>query len=338
MLPAVRQGDDHTCPNHGPSPITGPCFKTVRIGNQPAARKGDSATCQGTIPDPIVDGCPTVLIGNKPAARLKENCAHGGVVTGGFARVLIGNPPVGPDGRVIPIPPECAFLKAFGSTATGKNLSRLRDKFDLSPPTQVWQKVPGDQDVTAFDQREVVIRGHKIKIYEPIYGSPPNTWLPDASSVAQGLATLSDEQLQHLDTVYIVPHAFVEVPTAVADYRDGFVRYYPRKDSHPQSDIDWAMQHESGHALSIDVVWAKDPSAKEAWQKAIDKDRRSVTDYGETNLVEDFAEFMILFSSTRGTPCEASARALFPNRYREMDRLFPKGVVVRDPSAVNEAY
>jgi hypothetical protein len=294
--------------------------------------------CHGTIPDPIVDGCPTVLIGNQRAARLKEGCAHGGVVTGGFARVLIGNPPVGPDGRVIPLPPECAFLKDFGNKATGKNLSRLRDNFALSPPTQVWEKVPSDQQVTAFDKREVVIRGHKITIYEPINGAPPNTWLPTAGSVAQGLATLSDEQLKHLHTVYIVPHPFAAMPTAVADYRDGFIRYYPRTAPHPQSDIDWAMQHESGHTLSIDVVWAKDPSAKEAWQKAIDADHRNVTDYGETNVLEDFAEFMIVFSSTRGTPCEASDRALFPNRYRQMDRIFPKGIAVRDPSGVSEPY
>lgn len=338
MLPAVRQGDPHTCPNHGPSPVAGPCFDRVRIGHLPAARQGDIAVCAGTTADPIVDGCPTVLIGNRPAARLRERCAHGGVVTGGFDRVLIGNPPVDSDGRVIPIPPECSFLKAFGKKATGKNLSRLRDKYNLSPPTQVWETVPGERDALVFNKREVTIRGRKVTIYEPVDSPPPNTWLPTADSVAQGLATLSDEQLQHLDKVFIVPHPRIDDPTAVADYHSGIFRYFPRSEPHPQSDIDWAMQHESGHALSIDVIWAKDQSVQAAWQKAIDADRRAVTEYGNTNIFEDFAEFMILFSSTQGTPCEASARALYPNRYREMDRLFPKGVVVRDPSAVNEPY
>ncbi|MRG97481.1 hypothetical protein GF068_36970 [Polyangium spumosum] len=339
MLPSVRRDDVHTCPHHGASPVTGPCCPTVLIGNQPAARKGDSALCLDTTPDPIVDGCPTVLIGNQPAARLAERCAHGGVVTGGFARVLIGHPPVDADGRVIPIPPECTFLKDFGHKATGRRLGRLRDQYDLSPPTQVWEEVPDDTSVTAFDAREVTIRGHKVTIHEPVYGPPPDKWLPTADSVAKGLATLSDEQLQALDRVFIVPHpCTVGRRNTVADYSGGTIRYFPRNEPHPQSDIDWALQHESGHAFSLDVAWAKDPGAKDAWQKAMDADRRSVSEYGDTNLLEDFAEFMIVFSSTRGTPCEASARALFPHRYREMDRLFPRGVVERDVSAANETY
>lgn len=32
-----------------------------------------------------------------------------------------------------------------------------------------------------------------------------------------------------------------------------------------------------------------------------------------------------MYALSKGTPCEATARAMFPNRYRELDRLFPKG-------------
>jgi len=338
MLPAVRRDDVHTCPHHGASPVVGPCCPTVLIGNRPAARKGDIALCQETIPDPIVDGCPTVLIGNQPAARLLEGCAHGGVVQGGFARVLIGRPPVDAEGRVIPIPPECTFLKDFGHKATGRNLRRLRDQYDLSAPTQAWETVPDDANTTAFDRREVVIRGHKIAIYEPVVGPPPGQWFPSPDGVAQGLATLSDEQLKGVDRVFLVPHPRKDKPEAIADYREGSIRYFPRNGPQPQSNTDWILQHESGHAFSIDLVWKKNPGAMRAWQRAIEADRRSVTDYGNTNFVEDFGEFMIVFSSTRGTPCEGSARALFPNRYREMDRLFPGGVHEHDPSGAAEPY
>jgi hypothetical protein len=118
----------------------------------------------------------------------------------------------------------------------------------------------------------------------------------------------------------------------------GVVRYFPRGEPHPQSDIDWTFQHETGHAYSLEEAWKKDAVAREAWKQAIAEDRRSVSGYGDTNEVEDFAEFMILYADVLGTPCEGSARALFPNRFREMDKLFPHGIQTRNPGAASNPY
>jgi hypothetical protein len=312
----------------------------VLIGNQLAARKGDAAFCP-TGPDAILEGSPTVLFGNQAAARMTDKCAHGGTIALGMPTVLIGNPPVGPDGRVFQVPPECAFLKDFGNLATGEKLDRLRDHFASSSPTPVDVTVPGDAAPTRMLKRDVWIRGHKVTVYEPPGGAPAGKWLPDGDGVTKSLATLSDEQLRNTKEVYIVPH---DGPLTaggshpVADYHDGKVRYFPRGEAHPQSDVDWAFQHETGHAYSLNEVWKRDPAAREAWKKAIADDRRSVSAYGNTNEVEDFAEFTLLYADVAGTPCEASARAMFPNRFREMDKLFPRGIAQRNPAGAGAAY
>lgn len=94
--PAARVGDMHTCPMmtgpvpHVGGPILPPGCPTVLIGGMPAARVGDQATCVGP-PDVIIPpGCPTVLIGGQPAARMGDSTAHGGVITLGYPKVLIG--------------------------------------------------------------------------------------------------------------------------------------------------------------------------------------------------------------------------------------------------------
>lgn len=340
-LPAARVGDPHDCPAHGPSPIAPAGAPTVLIGNQPAARKGDAAICSGGT-DPITEGSPTVLIVGQPAARQTERCAHGGTVVTGFPTVLIGNPAVGADGRAMQIPPECAFLKDFGRKATGGKLDRLRDHYAWSTP-QAAQVVtiPEDGAKVSMIKRDVWIRGHKVTVYEPASGAPAGKWLPSADMMAKSLATLSDEQLRNTKEVYIVPHDGPRTPTgggAVADYKDGTIRYFTRDAEHPQSDIDWVMHHETGHAYSWGEVWKKNPALADAWKEAARADGRSVTAYGDSHFQEDFAEFLLLYHDVAGTPCEASARALFPNRYREMDKLRPPRVAVPNPDGASLPY
>jgi hypothetical protein len=312
----------------------------VLIGNQPAARKGDFANCSGGA-DPITEGSPTVLIGNQPAARQTERCAHGGTVVTGFPTVLIGNPAIGPDGRAMQIPPECAFLKDFGGAAIGGKLDRLRDHYSWSSPHSAEVTIPHDGAKVPMIKRDVWVRGHKVSVYEPAGGAPAGKWLPSADMMAKSLATLSDEQLRNTKEVYIVPHDGPPTPTggnAVADYKDGTVRYYTRDAEHPQSDIDWVMHHETGHAYSWGEVWKNNPAAIDTWKEAIRADGRSVTGYGDSHFQEDFAEFILLYHDVAGTPCEASARALFPNRYREMEKLLAQHAPVRNPAGVAQAY
>jgi uncharacterized Zn-binding protein involved in type VI secretion len=93
--PAARLTDLHTCPMvtvlvpHVGGPVLGPGYPKVLIGGLPAARMGDLAVCVGP-PDSIIMGAPTVLIGGQPAARMGDPTAHGGVITLGYPKVLVG--------------------------------------------------------------------------------------------------------------------------------------------------------------------------------------------------------------------------------------------------------
>ncbi len=54
-------------------------------------------------------------------------------------------------------------------------------------------------------------------------------------------------------------------------------------------------------------------------------DPQSPSEYSDAAIDEDFAESCVMYALSKGTACEATARAMFPNRYRELDRLFPNG-------------
>lgn len=347
MLPAVRMGDAFFCPTHGGGVVVGPCCMGVQIGGAPAARVGDGGPCgsSGTI-DSIVRGNPTVLMGNQAAAGLLKQMTHGGKLAGGCGTVFLGDPPLGPDGNLLPVPDACTYLvNGLQSVATkgapAEGLDALRDTYKISKPKQgAWDFSPliGFEPVDVYD---IVIRGHHVKVMIPRNVSsasgggvmtPSGRWLPGPSMVAASLATLSDEQLKGVHTVAVSPHDYPDdlSVAAGAAYGQGVITYYPRGEAHPQSDIDWAMAHEGAHAVSAGLGWTTEagkqkPPSQIAWEDAILKDARKISDYGRTNIMEDFAEAVLMYAMTKGTPCEATARALFPNRYAEMDKIFPNG-------------
>lgn len=94
--PAARLTDLHTCPMvtgtvpHVGGPVTGPGAPTVLVGGVPAARVTDMLACTGP-PDVIAKGSASVFINGLPAARQGDPTAHGGIVSTGFATVLIGD-------------------------------------------------------------------------------------------------------------------------------------------------------------------------------------------------------------------------------------------------------
>lgn len=91
MPPAARVTDLHTCPL--PYHVGGPIDKgesTVMIGFMPAARAGDTAVCVVGGKDTILGGSATVKIGGAPAARMGDATSHGGTITAGFPKIMIG--------------------------------------------------------------------------------------------------------------------------------------------------------------------------------------------------------------------------------------------------------
>lgn len=109
--PAARITDMHTCPMQTPMPPPAPPIPHVGgpilpmppagavtlIGGLPAATVGNMCLRVGP-PDSIVKGSTGVLISGKPAARMGDTTAHGGVIAGGFPKVLIGDSGTGTGG------------------------------------------------------------------------------------------------------------------------------------------------------------------------------------------------------------------------------------------------
>jgi uncharacterized Zn-binding protein involved in type VI secretion len=96
--PAARVGDMHTCPlsdgNHAARRRRGDArlgIVTVLIGGSAGATVGNQCTCVSPAPDVIQQGSATVKIGGQNAARQGDATAHGGIISSGFANVLIGD-------------------------------------------------------------------------------------------------------------------------------------------------------------------------------------------------------------------------------------------------------
>ena len=70
--------------------IVGPGVASVHIGYRPAVTQGSNCACGLGPPNRIAMGSGTVSIDRKPAARMGDPTTHGGVITSGCAKVLIG--------------------------------------------------------------------------------------------------------------------------------------------------------------------------------------------------------------------------------------------------------
>ncbi len=128
--PSARVGDDHSCPMmqgtvpHVGGPILPPCHPTTTSGGASMARLGDKLQCKGGPPDFIVTGSATVTVGGKPAARKGDKTMHGGVVTAGFAKVLIGDATCGGS-----LGNTAAGSKAFSAAATGRSSGSIQQSY-----------------------------------------------------------------------------------------------------------------------------------------------------------------------------------------------------------------
>ena len=93
--PAARITDMHVCPMvTGVVPhVGGPCLPganvKVLMGGMPAVRMADMVTCAGP-PDAIVGGAPKVLVSGMPVARMGDSTVHGGAITLGHVKIVLG--------------------------------------------------------------------------------------------------------------------------------------------------------------------------------------------------------------------------------------------------------
>jgi type VI secretion system secreted protein VgrG len=100
------------------------------------------------------------------------------------------------------------------------------------------------------------------------------------------------------------------------------VTFYPQE-NWSQEFTDSTMIHESGHSYSKDL-WT-DQTKQKAWQKAMTEDGQSPSTYADSSIDEDFSESLVMYSLSKGTACEATAKQLYPNRYEQLDKLLKVG-------------
>jgi uncharacterized Zn-binding protein involved in type VI secretion len=360
MYPAARKGDPATHDMIVPSgvigpPIAGPChppFSPVMIEFLPAAHVNCTVFCSGSTsiglvhpppvppapPPPIVIGSPTVLIHGQPAARwLSDKTACGALLgdvkLAAMRTVLIGDFGLGagPGGTV---PAQCAYLdKPYVVTAPRPDFDRIRGTYTLSPGKPDKHLFPGDWLFrSGAVVHEVEVQGRKIEIIMPKSGAPAGKYLPTADQVAQSLAAVPGPQLGSIKQIVVSPNrnpadAHFEEEYGIKDFTSaasggpGGVTFYPHPTSIGQADVDRELIHEGGHTYSVHL-W-DDSVKKDAWEDAIKKDARSPSTYADSAPTEDFSESLVMYSLSKGTPCEDYAKKLFPARYDELDKLFP---------------
>jgi uncharacterized Zn-binding protein involved in type VI secretion len=335
MLPAARFGDLHICP-HGPGLVVGPGFPRVLIDRQPAARVNDQATCPGGV-GPILRGNPTVLIGGQRAARMTDATGHQGRIGSGCGRVLIGDPPLDASGELLPIPKGCEFLKkrrlVSPPSGDASGFSRHATPAQVGPAAAMPFQFPGDTSPRPAVVRTVTIRGRTIAVVMPADPAARKR-LPTVEQIGSALATVSDEQLAGVQEIVLSPNRNPDDPyfadkyndpnfRSAANAGDNVITFFPQDNPIDNEWADAHMTHETGH-IYAEALW-KDPAVKARWEAAMSADHWSPSGYADAATEEDFAESCVMYSMSKGTPCEATARRIFPGRYAELDRLFPHG-------------
>lgn len=344
-LPAATVGDMCVCVGPPDSIIKGSF--TVLIGGRPAARMGDSTVHGGV----ITLGCPNVLIGDfgmggiaalvalpplvlaqfmsgmsAPMARIMKQAIAN--ANGSPAASRIASTPLAD----VSVPPPCAYLsKADTVEASKTDFDRIRKPATLSAPKAIKHKFPGDTAEQDALEYEVEIDGKKKKLIMP-KNAPPGKRkaLPTAQQVADAMGAVPGPQLDKMDQVEISPNPNPEDAYWAKEYNDpdfvsgatggtSGVTFYPA-DSWSQESTDSTMIHEGGHAYS-QGLW-EDDKKKKAWEQAIADDGQSPSTYSDNASTEDFSESLVMYSLSKGTDCEATAKKLYPNRYAVLDDLF----------------
>jgi hypothetical protein len=103
---------------------------------------------------------------------------------------------------------------------------------------------------------------------------------------------------------------------------EGILRVYPATTPQSAATIAGTLLHETGHVLSM-RQFGDDNAAPgwNRWRDAAASDGLRPSQYAKNNLDEDFAESMALYGLVKGTPEEASVRAMLPGRFSVLDEL-----------------
>lgn len=172
----------------------------------------------------------------------------------------------------------------------------------------------------------------KIPIVIADGGPPPGQFLQTAEQIAKAIAALPAPSLAELEIVEVntLPSpddTYFATTWNEPDFRaymtagdQGLVNVFPTKIEQAQHSVDGTFIHEAAHLWSR-KVWGPDGSPGWTdWAARMKSDGFHASLYARHNAAEDVAETVTLYHIVRGTPQEASIRALFPARFAYLDQ------------------
>lgn len=219
----------------------------------------------------------------------------------------------------------CAFLnpRSTGTVrAPGAAFDRLRNNSGTarigSPQPKASQTWPDGSSSPAVEQT-IQIGSQIIRVIRPTAADATGKNLPTTSQVAEALRAIPSGQRAHTSMIILSPRAHpssTSTATTAGEAGSGEIRLFPMSGHQSQNDFDNRLTHESGHNYQ-GSLW-KSAQAVSGWGTAATADNRLPSPYAGTNTGDDFCEFNILYNTAKGTACEATARQLYPNRWRKM--------------------
>ena len=123
-----------------------------------------------------------------------------------------------------------------------------------------------------------------------------------------------------------VVDAWIKVSRRTPSHMELKPMFLPDIRTEEQNLVD-VLAHELGHVLHVKRFGTPDPGKK--WLRAIRRDGTSVSNYGDTEPAEDFAEAMRVYIQTDGGTKDSQAMKDFANRFEIIDKLMKKNMQER---------
>lgn len=219
----------------------------------------------------------------------------------------------------------CSFLNPRSSgtvRAPQEAFDRLRSNSGsatVSSPQSKASQSWRDGTSSAAVEQVITIDGRPIAVVRPTDADATGKNLPTTAQLAEALRAIPASQRALSNRIVLSPRAHpnsTPSKTIAGDAGSGEITLFPLSASQSQNDFDNRLTHESGHNYQ-GSLW-NSGAAVQQWQVAATADNRLPSPYAGDNAGDDFCEFGILYNTARGTPCEAAARQLYPNRWVKM--------------------
>jgi hypothetical protein len=162
-----------------------------------------------------------------------------------------------------------------------------------------------------------------------------DTFTQQATPIAEALGRTPPQlvSLIHYITISFSPVDNGDFYAAAYD-NDSHIVVYPQRiaDAGLNNRLPYMLTHEMGHLLDFATHPRPTQGNPNPWGQAMVADggaANQISIYGQTLIVEDFAETVAAYFAARGTPLELYLRIRMPNRFRILDPiLIARGIPV----------